>query len=133
MVQRLQHRDVVEKSHEPALDDLRFQVFAPVRYVPVTLTRVPGEKITAHIISLAFICLTGYKQNTKVKTQPKKINMEQSFDMDGARKKKHLFEFFEILPKEPVRVIGFLDTKLHDTVFKYALNVMLFYIDFALP
>lgn len=133
MVQRLQHRDVVENSHELALNDLRFQVFAPARYVPVTLNRVPGEKMMANVISLAFICLTGLQAEYQSENTTEKINMEQSFDMDGARKKKHLFEFFEILPKKPVWVIGLLDTKLHDTVFKYGLNIMPFYIDFALP
>lgn len=53
--------------------------------------------------------------------------------MVGAQKKKHLFEFFEILPKKPVWIIWLLDTQLHDTIFKYSLNIVLFYIDFALP
>ena len=53
--------------------------------------------------------------------------------MDGAQKKTHLFELFEILPKKPVWVIRLLDTQLHDTVFEYSLNIMFFHINFALP
>lgn len=73
-----------------------------------------------------------YKWDIEVKTQPKNnTTVKQSFDMSS--KEKHLFELFEILPKKLVRIVWLLDTKLHDTVFQYGLNVMFFYINFTLP